>query len=391
MVLCLSSPHDTANSYDPAFVSCLAAYLDTAYEDAFWSDEYRMSNQPREIRQVTDEPGKILKAAAAFEFSQSPTAQKDTPTPVVIDAPVTPSGRSIVEVVTICLDQAVNNSTPMHNPGCLDVQTKLQQLEGNKEKVRAGKSGARTMMICNIPCRVSHDELVEAINSIGFGSTYEFVHLPSRYGASDSNLGYGFVHFFRKADAESFALAFDGYRFINRGSTEACTVKVADCQGRNASSKRSTDKEKSAHLVSAPGIGQSKAPSDAHVVTKAADKIRKASDANEARTMMICNIPCRVSSDELTEAINSLGFDNTYEFVHLPCRFGQSDSNLGYGFVHFFHKADAECFAVAFDGYRFSNRGSTKACSVKVADCQGRNGSNRRLSRNLRRAQQTSP
>jgi hypothetical protein len=107
------------------------------------------------------------------------------------------------------------------------------------------------------------------------------------------------------------------------------------------------------------------------------------------KTMMICNIPCRVLQADLVEAIESLGFEGKFEFVHIPCRYGQSHTNLGYAFIHFSQMADADSFAQTFEGYRFFSRtGSAKACTVKVAACQGSIGSHRRMSRNLRLSQQ---
>jgi hypothetical protein len=103
------------------------------------------------------------------------------------------------------------------------------------------------------------------------------------------------------------------------------------------------------------------------------------------RTMMICNIPCRARHEDLVKAIESCGFGGTFDSLHLPCRCGQSDSNLGYAFVRFLREEDAERFAIAFEGYRFNRKGSTKTCTVKVASIQG--GANRRLPRNLRLAQ----
>jgi hypothetical protein len=105
---------------------------------------------------------------------------------------------------------------------------------------------------------------------------------------------------------------------------------------------------------------------------------------NSGRTMMICNIPCRARREDIVEAIESVGFGGTFDTIHLPCRCGQSDSNLGYAFIHFLQHKDAERFAIAFEGYRFNRKGSTKMCTVKVADCQS--GANRRLPRNLRLA-----
>merc|ERR1719272_2290208 len=56
----------------------------------------------------------------------------------------------------------------------------------------------------------------------------------------------------------------------------------------------------------------------------------------QATTMMICNIPCRVSQRTITEAIDQVGFAGTYDFVYLPDRRrGRPSGNLGYAFVEF--------------------------------------------------------
>ena len=49
---------------------------------------------------------------------------------------------------------------------------------------------ATTMMICNIPCKFGYHKIVEAIHSVGFRGTYDFVHVPNRKGKRDANIGY---------------------------------------------------------------------------------------------------------------------------------------------------------------------------------------------------------
>jgi hypothetical protein len=94
-------------------------------------------------------------------------------------------------------------------------------------------SNATTMMICNIPCRLPYDCLVDAIHSIGFAGTYEFVHVPHRYGQKEANLGYAFVNFTSSEVAARFAVSFEGHRFRETRSTKSCTVKVAERQQYN--------------------------------------------------------------------------------------------------------------------------------------------------------------
>jgi hypothetical protein len=142
----------------------------------------------------------------------------------------------VIQQVKKHLDHAVDKSL-IEGPEATDEAAQKAQ-KNDKRKIKHGSMGGRTMMICNIPCRVRHDDLKEAIESFGFGESVSFIHIPCRFGQCDSNLGYCFVHFSKITDAQSFALAFEGYRFTNKGSSKACTVKIADCQGSNGSHRR---------------------------------------------------------------------------------------------------------------------------------------------------------
>merc|ERR1719506_1094529 len=92
------------------------------------------------------------------------------------------------------------------------------------------------MMIRNIPCRLSQNDLVEAINAVGFAEMYDFVYLPTgRHGTtSKGNLGYGFVNFKSSQYAEHFAVTFDNFQFPGTSSSKKCTLKYAHLQGYNA-------------------------------------------------------------------------------------------------------------------------------------------------------------
>jgi hypothetical protein len=90
-----------------------------------------------------------------------------------------------------------------------------------------------TMMIRNIPCRITLERVVDALDSVGFCSTYDFVHLPHRF-AKSPNLGYAFVNFYNADDAARFAVAFNGFRFPRTQSNKKCEVTLADRQGFNA-------------------------------------------------------------------------------------------------------------------------------------------------------------
>jgi len=96
-------------------------------------------------------------------------------------------------------------------------------------------------------------------------------------------------------------------------------------------------------------------------------------------SLMICNIPCSISSEKLSEAINMKGFKGQYDFLYLPIAQGAppgSRSNLGYAFINFPDPANAAAFWASFKGYKFSNTMSQKTCQVRPAHVQSASGHN---------------
>jgi len=87
-----------------------------------------------------------------------------------------------------------------------------------------------TMMLKNIPCRKSQEEVMAQIDKKGFGSRYDFFYLP-RDVKFRANLGYAFINFVTPEDAAAFQAEMNGYRFVNSGSSKACVVVPAHVQG----------------------------------------------------------------------------------------------------------------------------------------------------------------
>lgn len=98
--------------------------------------------------------------------------------------------------------------------------------------------------------------------------------------------------------------------------------------------------------------------------------------STEATTLMICNVPCRLTQSDIVKAIHTVGFVNRYDFVHMPGRRHGSkrNGNMGYAFVNFKNTQDAEQFTTKFEGYQFPDTCSSKRCTVKSAHHQGFNG-----------------
>jgi len=90
-------------------------------------------------------------------------------------------------------------------------------------------------------------------------------------------------------------------------------------------------------------------------------------------TMMIRNIPCRCSEEDIMADIEALGFAGKYDFFYLP-RDRRQKSNLGYAFINLDCPKSAVNFQAKLQGYRFaasSKSGSRKVCIVQPASVQG--------------------
>lgn len=87
-------------------------------------------------------------------------------------------------------------------------------------------------------------------------------------------------------------------------------------------------------------------------------------------TMMLKNIPCRKSQEEVMQHMDQNGFSNRYDFFYLP-KDVKFRANLGYAFINFLTPDDASAFAQTMGGYRFNGSGSTKECVIVPAHVQG--------------------
>jgi len=91
-----------------------------------------------------------------------------------------------------------------------------------------------TLMIRNIPCRVTQQQLLDVVDAMGFSGKYNFLYLPTggrSSTAGSSNLGYGFINFMDPSDAVHFTHSFKDYQFEGTSSTKVCTVRPAHIQG----------------------------------------------------------------------------------------------------------------------------------------------------------------
>jgi hypothetical protein len=92
-------------------------------------------------------------------------------------------------------------------------------------------------------------------------------------------------------------------------------------------------------------------------------------------TLMICDIPCRQNINQIIDAINVHGFENSYDLVYMPAhkasRVVNHFQNVGYAFVNFKRPEYASGFIQAFQNYSFPNCLSKKLSYARPAHHQG--------------------
>jgi hypothetical protein len=156
-------------------------------------------------------------------------------------------------------------------------------------------------------------------------------------------------------------------------SMSKCTPSVSSCTG--------ADETAVSNIDSHQPLGSTSGSDDKELSTSEGGRSNSGAESidgpqQEITTFMICSIPFRVTSEQLLEAINSLGFQNTYDFVYMPSRsakkYGkQRQGNVGYAFVNFKMAQTAVRFKTAFTGYSFSGVNAEKQILVRPAVCQG--------------------
>jgi len=87
----------------------------------------------------------------------------------------------------------------------------------------AGEEWRTTVMIRNMPNNYTRDMLLDMVDSMGFGGTYDFAYLPVDF-QSQAGLGYAFLNFATVADAQACFDQFEGFCDWKLPSEKVCTV-----------------------------------------------------------------------------------------------------------------------------------------------------------------------
>jgi hypothetical protein len=87
-------------------------------------------------------------------------------------------------------------------------------------------------------------------------------------------------------------------------------------------------------------------------------------------TLMVRNIACRYSKEDVIGFLAELGFDGAYDFFYLPLNASRR-SNLGYFFINFRNEADSNRCRECLQGKCLGTSQTQKRCDVSMAKVQG--------------------
>lgn len=119
--------------------------------------------------------------------------------------------------VSSCHSLSSNISTSSASPSSARDQVKekkppVLKLEKFAQKNEVPEDQFTTVMLRNIPCRYSQDQLLDTVKS--FGIPCNFLYLaPAKTGGG--NLGYAFVNFLTNQGAKEFMKVFTGVEFTH--------------------------------------------------------------------------------------------------------------------------------------------------------------------------------
>jgi len=139
------------------------------------------------------------------------------------------AAESLLSLAAHCAEHGGNDDSkrPSVRRGPLKRKDLVSEYSGHQGPIT-------TLMVQNIPCRVTQEQLSDVIVNLGFGDKFDFLYVPTGRRSSmtgRSNLGYGFINFSQPEDAESFSRVFTNYLFEGTRSKKVSTVKPAHIQG----------------------------------------------------------------------------------------------------------------------------------------------------------------
>lgn len=93
-----------------------------------------------------------------------------------------------------------------------------------------------TLMIRNVPNRLTQCVLIQELGELGFASMFDFVYLPLDL-RTKKNVGYAFVNFMDPCQASRCAALLQGHQLRKQSAAGKLVVSMAHIQGLEANVK----------------------------------------------------------------------------------------------------------------------------------------------------------
>lgn len=156
------------------------------------------------------------------------------------------ASEDILGHVEDCTTTDGNSSLADHEDMGADTSSRLSEMDDSVDGQQQGlPHDCVTIMIRNIPCKVTQEEFLADVIAHGFDGLFDFLYLPINQRLKRPR-GFAFVNFLRADIASRFYQTYHGKVFSDRGSSKTLIVRPAVVQGLAAITNHfeETEKEK---------------------------------------------------------------------------------------------------------------------------------------------------
>jgi hypothetical protein len=232
-----------------------------------------------------------------------------------------------------------------------------------------------TWMVRGLSPDATPAEVAADLDLLGLEDRYDYLYLP---GGRAGSKGYCFVNFAAPGDAELFSARLQeetpGLLRLGGANSPGVWIRPAQVQGTQANlghllRARKAESWQKGRVDGRPWVRlngqlQPALPLD-QVCEDEAESL-----PTVPRTLMLRGLPNKMTSTELMDILDALGFEGAYDYFYLPCDL-RSLCNKGYAFINLMSEETVVAFQAQLNGHKFQGSLSTKEVAVSPAKHQG--------------------
>jgi hypothetical protein len=235
-----------------------------------------------------------------------------------------------------------------------------------------------TYMINGLDAATTAETLMTDLDRLGFAGSYDYLYLPYQNGGCK---GYAFIDFQSAENgkrfvsiiskvAESPEVCLNVLRLVHINQTSL--VKPAKIQGVSANLRNLWQFWRGMKPIheNAPLVRNQEGTMAPTLPWEQLRADHTQPKMDVPKTLCLRGIPNKVTSTELMDTLDSLGFTGEYDYFYLPCDI-KSLCNRGYAFVNLMTDEAAHRFNEVLTGYRFQEINTEKRLQVTMAKVQG--------------------